>query len=433
MKIRICDWFKNNYCLIIVLIIGLIVSCLALNELGFNYTINSDDLSYINSGITFFESGTVTMHGPVSAQIMPGLTYIIATFCLLFKTGSLMIISLKIFYIFMFLITIIYIYKIIKLYSNQFVAGICSLLMFTPDFIWTNNLILTETPYILFQTILIYYSLTLAKDKNILSYIMIIISYICCLFIRPTIALFPIFLFIFLILKKYNLKKLIIQGIIALGILLCVLTPWIIRNYKQFNEFIPLTYGMGNPLLLGTYQGYDYPLDEQLDYKENVYDKLNESEKFYLDNPDENPKWTKYYSLKYDELVAKYRIKEWWQNNKLSMLKSYFVFKPKILLATTFYWEPIFNISEEIISLFHKVFFIIFSILSLIILIVKKHRKELLFLGSFYLYNIALYSYSFAYGRYALTMYPIRYIIIGIGIGAIIKYIKERKQKNAKN
>lgn len=426
-------WIKSNYCLIIVLIIGLISSILALNELGFNYTINSDDLSYINSGITFFKEGIITMHGPISAQIMPGLTFVIALFCFIFGTSTTLIISLKILYIIMFLITIIYLYKTLKLYTNQHVASICSLLILTPDFLWTNNLILTETPYILFQTMLIYYSLKIAKDNSWLSYVMIVISYICALFIRPTIALYPIFLAVFLLLKRYDFKKLVLQGVIALGIIILLLTPWIIRNYREFNKFIPLTYGMGNPLLLGTYQGYGYPTDEELDYTKNVYNKIDDEMKYYLENTEENPKLSKYYSLEYDGLKAKYRMSEWWKNDKLSMLKSYLFIKPKQLLVSSFYWDTIFNISESTVVLMHKIELLCCAISSLIIIFTKKYWKELILLLGYYIYNIILYSYSFAYGRYALTLYPVRFVIIGIGIHCIVDYFKKRRIKNEQN
>jgi len=433
MKQKIGKYFKNNYCLLIVLLIYGLISFLAVKQLGINYNINSDDLSYIKSGIRFFTEGKITMHGVVSAQIMPGLTFFISFLCLIFGTGIKLIYSLKILYFIFGGISIIYLYKSIRLYSNQYIAGLCSLFMLTPDYIWTNNLILTETPFIMFQMILIYYSLKLSQTQKNSAYIMIVISYIACVFIRPTIGLFPLFLFIFLLLSKYNFKKLIKQGIIALIVLLVVLTPWIVRNYKVFDKFIPLTYGMGNPLLLGTYQGIGYPLDEELDYTKNVYDKIDDKMRFHLENPDDNKSLYKYYLLEYDGLVAKYRMQEWWKNDKINMLKSYFIYKPYYMLYTTFYWQPIFGIGEAWILLFHKLELVICLIASIIIIVLKKYWKELIFLMGFYLYNIALYSYSFAYGRYALALYPIRFIIIGIGITIISNYIKDRRCKNEKN
>ena len=48
------------------------------------------------------------------------------------------------------------------------------------------------------------------------------------------------------------------QAIISIGIGLIVL-EYGGSNYIQFDKFIPLTAGAGNPLLLGTYQGKGYP------------------------------------------------------------------------------------------------------------------------------------------------------------------------------
>ena len=78
--------------------------------------------------------------------------------------------------------------------------------------------------------------------------------------------------------------------------LLCLI-PWTYRNYKIFNHFIPLTYGTGNPLLLGTYQGSGYPTDEELDYVKNVDEKMSAEMKYYLQNPNKKDYMTKYYSL----------------------------------------------------------------------------------------------------------------------------------------
>lgn len=48
---------------------------------------------------------------------------------------------------------------------------------------------------------------------------------------------------------------------------------------------------------------------------------------------------------------------------------------------------------------------------------------------SLYLYHIALYSYTYAFSRYAITLYFLRYIIIGIGIYQFLVFIKKRRKK----
>ena len=207
-KDKIKLFILDNWCVLIVIIISLILHILALNELGFNYTLNSDDASYIQSGITFLETGKITMHGVISAQIMPGMTFLIALVALVFGTGSGLMVALKILWMLMGITTIYVVYKTIKLYTNKYIATIPCLFFLAIDYIWMDNLILTETPYILLFSLLIYHTLKLSQNVNNKDYILIVIYYILAVFIRPNIGIYPIFLVIFLLLKKYNFKLL---------------------------------------------------------------------------------------------------------------------------------------------------------------------------------------------------------------------------------
>lgn len=428
-KNKIKSLFLDNWCILVVLIISLILHILALKELGFNYSLNSDDADYIKSGIVFLQTGKITMHDVLSAQIMPGMTFLIAFMALIFGVGSKLIISLKILWLIMGLLTIYIVYKTIKLYSNQYIAAISCLFFLAADYIWMDNLILTETPYILLFSLLIYHTLKLSIKANKKDYVLIVIYYILAVFIRPTIGIFPIFLFIFLTLKKYNFKLLIRQCIIAGIILLLCLIPWTYRNYKVFNHFIPLTYGTGNPLLLGTYQGSGYPTDEELDYVKNVDEKMSAEMKYYLQNPNKKDYMTKYYSLEYDGLKAKYRMHEWWNKDKISMLKSYLIYKPLQNFDNYFYWDTIMGISGNQLNVVRKVEIILFVISSILIFINKERIKEWLFLILTYGSQIAIYSYTFAFSRYAISMFFIRYIIIGIGILSFCEIYKSRRGK----
>ena len=187
---------KENKLFIVLLIIFIIIKVLALLDLGYDYSINSDDLSYINSGITFYESGKITMHGVTSAQIMPGLTYLIAFLCLFFGTGSGLLIALKILYLIFSVISIIVLYKISLLFANKYISALICLLLMAPDYIWLNNLILTETPFILILLLLIYYSLLFLRNHRNKDFYLILLFYILGIFIRPNIIIFPIALII---------------------------------------------------------------------------------------------------------------------------------------------------------------------------------------------------------------------------------------------
>ena len=122
------DLLKKHWFIFLIMIIGVILNIMVFKELGYKYTLNSDDLSYINSGITFLKTKTITMHGVLSAQTMPGMTFIIALFAFIFGTGSKLWLALKIFWILMGLLTIIIVYKISRLYiKNNIIAAIPSI------------------------------------------------------------------------------------------------------------------------------------------------------------------------------------------------------------------------------------------------------------------------------------------------------------------
>ena len=425
---KIYKIIMNNWLIVIVMIISLVLHILAIKQLGFNYTLNSDDASYVKSGIVFLQTGEITMHGVISAQIMPGMTFLIAFMALIFGTGTKLMISLKVLWMIMGISTICVVYKTIKLYTNKYISALSCLFFLAIDYVWMDNLILTETPFILLFALLIYHTLKLSQNTNRKDYILIIIYYIMAVFIRPNIGIFPIFLFIFLLLKKYDFKLLMKQCLIAGAILLLCLIPWTYRNYKVFGKFIPLTYGIGNPLLLGTYQGVGYPLDEELDYVKKIEKKIPDKMKYYLENTNEKEYMTKYYLLEYDGMKAKYRMHEWWNKDKISMLKSYLYYKPKELFNNYFYWDTILGIKPMVLSTIRKLEILFFGLSSLLILLNKKRIKEWLFLILTYGSQIALYSYTFAFSRYAISMFFIRYIVIGIGIGILYDIVKNRRK-----
>ncbi len=423
---------KKSKLIFIIIAIALILRLFFLFKFGVKYNLNSDDLSYVNSGIKFLETGKITLLDELSAQIMPGMSFLIAIFAFLFGKGKLLWLMLKLFWIIMGITSIVYVYKIINLYStDNKIYGCMGVLFFLAvDFAWMDNLILTETPFMLLSILLIYHSLIYSKTKNNKDYYLIILYYILAIMFRPTIALFPIFLIIFLLLKGHNLKELFPKITGAFLILLIVFVPWAIRNYKIFNKFIPLTYGSGNPLLLGTYQGVGFPKDENLDYQTNVFEKLPIEMKNYLTGKEQKKSYMKkYYQLEYDNKIAHYRMKVWWKQNPKSMIKSYLFYKPKILLYSSFYWTKVFNFDKIINVIFRRIDILLFLISLIIIFIDKKYINELMFIFFLYCYQIAVYSYTFAFSRYAQTLYFYRFIIIGIGLKVLFeKYICKNKK-----
>lgn len=79
------DLIKNNWLITLILLVAIVLNILIFNELGYAYTLNSDDVGYTYAGITFFETGQLIMHGVLSAQIMLGMTFIVALFYIWYR------------------------------------------------------------------------------------------------------------------------------------------------------------------------------------------------------------------------------------------------------------------------------------------------------------------------------------------------------------
>ena len=420
------SFMKENKAVLIVLFLLLVLRLMTLYSLGFTYSLESDDAAYIESGIQFARTGTITMHDDYpSAQIMPGMTVLIGIFVLLFGEGKLLWISLKVLWILMGLGTAWLIYKSVCLFVPKWCGIIGMLPLFRADFIWMDNLILTETPFMFALTAMVYYTLRMGKQPGFRYFWPCAIAYMAGLMLKANIALYPLFALIYLLVVKYDRKLLAKQCVVLAGIVLCFVIPWSIRNYIHFHAFVPLTYGAGNPTLLGTYQGEQYPSDDELDYETNVEQVAKEKNADYYDeNGEVLPQYQRYVSLQKDAIKAKYRQQAWWDTDYKKMLYSYGVIKPQMMIESVFYWDTVFNQPLEDLQQIQRVdlYLCIASLIAAFVL--KRHRKPLLFVTAAYLGNIYIYSMTYAFSRYNASLMSMRFILIGIGAGLLVSLLK---------
>lgn len=420
------SFMKAHKAALIVLSLLLILRLMALYSLGFTYSLESDDVSYIESGIRFARTGTITMHDDYpSAQIMPGMTALIGLFVLLFGEGKLLWIALKLLWICMGLGTAWFVYRSVCLFVPKWCGIIGMLPLFRADFIWMDNLILTETPFLLALTAMVYYTLRMGRQPGFRYFLPCAISYMAGLMLKANIALYPLFALVYLLVVKYDRKLLAKQCVVLAGIVLCFVIPWSIRNYVQFRAFVPLTYGAGNPTLLGTYQGEGFPSDDILDYETNVEKVAAEKYADYYDNTGKVlPQYQRYVSLQKDEIKAAYRQQVWWDTDYKKMLYSYGVIKPQTMIESVFYWDTVFDQPIETLQQIQRVdlYLCIASLVAALVL--KRHRKPMLFITAVYLGNIYIYSMTYAFSRYNASLMSMRFILLGIGAGLLVLLLK---------
>ena len=426
VKKDVLSFVKEHRAALIVLFLLFVLRLMTLYSLGFTYSLDSDDAAYIESGIQFARTGTITMHDAYpSAQIMPGMTVLIGFFVLLFGEGKLLWVVLKLLWICMGLGTAWLIYRSVCLFVPKWCGVIGMLPLFRADFIWMDNLILTETPFMFALTAMVYYTLRMGKQPGFRYFWPCAISYMAGLMLKANIALYPLFALVYLLVVKYDWKLLAKQCVVLAGIVLCFVVPWSIRNYVQFHAFVPLTYGAGNPTLLGTYQGEGFPSDDILDYETNVERVAEEKYADYYDDAGKVlPRYQRYVSLQKDGIKAAYRQQVWWNTDYKKMLYSYGVIKPQTMIESVFYWDTVFDQPIETLQQIQRVdlYLCIASLVAALVL--KRHRKPMLFITAVYLGNIYIYSMTYAFSRYNASLMSMRFILLGIGAGLLVLLLK---------
>lgn len=417
-KNRLLDFVRDNWGILLLLILLFAERLLVLMQLGIYGGVGSDDMSYVQSGITFIKTGTITMHDSYpSAQIMPGMTVFIGLMSVFFGEGAGLWLALKLVWIVMGTFSAFYTYKAVCLFAPKWCGIAAAAWFLVPNMAWMDNIILTETPFILFSLASVYYTFMMGRSRNPRYFWCCAAAYFLAFMLKANYGIYPLFAAIYLMLVKYDFKTLLKQGLILAGMMLLFLTPWTIRNYVQFHAFIPLTYGAGNPALLGTYQGYGYPADEDLDYETNVDQVVRERYADYY-GPDGNvlPRYTRYVNLAADEIKAEYRQKVWMEENPGSMTYSYLVLKPKNMIQSAFYWQEVLDFPYAHVMTLHSWNLMLCVVSVALAFLLKKRRAEMFALTLMYLTNIYIYAMTFSFDRYAASLLPLRYIVIGIGL-----------------
>lgn len=428
------DFFRNHWVMLIILWLLFFERLWMLSHLGPSYSLKSDDLSYFKAGITLFRTGTLTMHGVISAQIMPGLPALIALFCTIFGIGSGLWLPLKLAWCIMGTLAAWFTYLAIREKAPAYAAIIVACFYFVPDFAWQDNLILTETPYLFLVSLYLYGVMRMGNRKDWTGFgIMALSAYLAFMLKAQAICLFLLPL-PYLRIKKYPSTRLYLQAFMVFIALLAFMLPWSVRNYKQFRAYIPTTYGIGNPLLLGTYQGVGYPSDDEVD-RQPFIDETYKEHAFLKDKDGKlAPKYKRYFELLTDEKLARARMVYWWKHDRDSMLKSYLWLKPKSMFSASFYWDEVIPHTKYAIIQLRTLGFYLAMAAAPAVLLARKYRAETFFVLFAYLAQVYMYAYAFVFDRYAQTLLPFRFMAIGFLIPAaaviaerLMRYIRGKR------
>jgi 4-amino-4-deoxy-L-arabinose transferase-like glycosyltransferase len=301
-------------------------------------TLSSDDLNYIKSAVVLLQKGIFTFHNfnEPTVFVMPLFPMFLASVFKVFGWGATGLQAVRILQAILSCLTVLIAFLLAREFFNSKIAVITTFLVayYIPN-ITTVGYILTETLFTFLLSLLIYLSLLFLKVPDRKRSFLLGIVWVLTTLCRPTTAFYPLLLFAYALLhNKIRFSYAIKMGLVmSLAFVLCM-SPWWIRNYLEYGEFIPLAASSGNPMLQGTYVGYQ-----------------------------QTPENTSYYELgrnaletdKIEVKVAKERIRQGLQNNFLGYVKWYTLGKTGYFWNSVFYWQEYAGIDAMIVLKMHYV------------------------------------------------------------------------------
>lgn len=382
--------FKKNISGRIMLCIAsfsFVIKLILIFMYGNQLTLSSDDLNYVKSAVVLMKTGVFTFHNynEPTVFIMPLYPFFLAAVFKIFGYGLYGLQVVRLIQAIFSCLTIVLVYLIGKFYFNEKIAIIAAAMMafYIPNIV-TIGYMLTETLFTTLLCLLIYLSLKYLQNPSYLRFAVLGVIWTLATLCRPTIALYPILLlFYILIFLRMKLLKTIQYGCIMLGIFIIIMSPWWLRNYREYGELIPLAASSGNPMLQGTY----------VDYKQT-------------------PENIVYYSLgknafetnKSETETAIARIKNEFRKDFWGYLGWYTLGKTYYLWHTVFYWKAFFGIGIEIVQVSH--YFILLGFCGIFVLSFKNILRYVLPISVLVYFNIVHCVYM-AFDRYAFPLLPL--------------------------
>ncbi len=393
-----------------ILLAGFMIRFLILNKYEMLFLF-SDDVNYINSAINFLRTGMVTyeINSEPTVFIMPGMPVMLGIIFSIFGHGSTGIYVLKLVYNLIGTLSILATYLIGKKLFNH-TSGIVAALLIAmfPTFVFLDNLVLTETPFIFLSLFFVFFSLKYYETRNDRDYVIATLFFLVGCYFKPSIVLIAVCLLPNMILKKFTLRQIAFKSLYLAIILVLVMMPWWIRNGMVYKEFIPFTGNSADTLLLGTYQGEGYP--EEPTYAE-VKEELNQQD---FTN--------RYYKFKAEKGYAEERMRQWISRDFKSFIRSYLVLKPIQFWRLTFNVSsftgyPLLRISNGLV-LRIQVVLLALSFLGVLLGLFSHNRKNyvpgIVMICTICIAVTYATAYMYVNGRY--NVYVLPYVFIGTGL-----------------
>lgn len=362
--------------------------------LGSLESFDNDDVKYIRSAWNLVENRIFSYEdiSKSTVYIMPGLTFILSFFVIIFGKFQA-IIAFRIFQVVLQICSLNLIFLIGKKVFNKKAALIACIIdsIYIVE-IYAANLILMEVTFKFIILLLIYLSIKALETKKTKYYVLAgIVWSLGCLF-KPTIAVYPLVILLVWIKARYKMKEMVKYASIVVAIFCIIMSPWWVRNYNNFNMFIPFTKSSGNPFLQGTFINYNQDKGWGVEYRRSE-DSIQNNE--------------------YEVEEGIERLKIYGEEEPFKFAYWYTIGKTFYFWYEPFYWDEIFGISA-VWAFFEHYLILITAIIGIInnFKTGKWDLKKQIIVLSIIVMNVVYLPY-YTYSRYAYPFMPLMIIFSG--------------------
>jgi len=370
-----------------IVLLSFIIKLVLIFKYGNLLTVDSDDLNYVKSAAALIKRGIFVFHNynEPTVFVMPLYPFFLAAVFKVFGFGLEGLQAARILQAAFSCLTIVLVYLTGKELFNRQTGLISAFLtaFYVPNIV-TAGYLLTETLFTTALYLLSYLSVVFSKRPGAWRFSLLGAVWAAAVLIRPAIALYPVILFIYIIFyHKIKPKALIKLAAAMLLTFAVIMSPWWIRNFREYGDFIPLAASSGNPMLQGTYINYVQTPENTVYYKlgENAY----ETDRIEVE-------------------TARKRIKNQLKNNFREYIKWYTVGKTKYFWGTVFYWKEFLGIDTRFVVFMHRV--ILTGFIGMALAAFNNFFRYSLPIMLIIYFN-AVHCVYMAFDRYALPLIPI--------------------------
>ncbi|QHT62743.1 glycosyltransferase family 39 protein [Paenibacillus lycopersici] len=214
---------------------------------------NNDDVKYVYSAQVLLEHGTLVYNSGMQPTnfIMPAIPVLLSGF-LSFLDRDAAVMGFRILQCFMQAASIYLVFILARETLGRRVAVAAALLdaLYIPN-LFASGAILTESTFKLLFLLLICSFLYAVRKRTAGAYVFAGIMLGLACYVKPQCALIPACLLVMWLIRRYSRAEIVKYTAIVGACSMLLLSPWWVRNYADFHEFIPFTKSTGNPMLLG--------------------------------------------------------------------------------------------------------------------------------------------------------------------------------------